>query len=265
PDVCISAGGFISVPLHFAAWFLGIPTWVHQQDVVVGLANRLMTPCARVITTSLEHQMKYFSKKKTKWLGNPVRVELLHGSREEAVRIFNLKKDIPVVFATGGGTGSLKVNQLIVEAVQHLKGFAQVIHLSGKERPQELVTRAVKIYDDYQVHQFFTHEMKHAYAVADIVISRGGFGSLTEIAALGKPAILIPKPGHQVENVRFLEKAGAAMLVDERTADGLYLAKVVRQILDDKVKQKQLAFNLHKMLPVAKKEDILSIIGRLVD
>ncbi|MFA6427463.1 MAG: UDP-N-acetylglucosamine--N-acetylmuramyl-(pentapeptide) pyrophosphoryl-undecaprenol N-acetylglucosamine transferase [Candidatus Magasanikbacteria bacterium] len=264
PDVCISAGGFISVPLHFAAWFLGIPTWIHQQDVRIGLANRLMSPCAKKITTSLDVLTKSFPKRKTQWIGNPVRRDVLEGDKAHAKKIFKLTSDAPVVFATGGGTGSLRVNQLIVEAMEHLKGYAQVIHLSGKERPQELVSRAEKLYDYYQVHQFFTDEMKHAYAVADIVISRGGFGTLTEIAALGKPAIIIPKPGHQVENVRFLEQAHAAVLVNERTSDGLYLGKQIRTLLQDEVLRKQLAHNLQKLLPRAEDAKILEIVEKLV-
>lgn len=266
PDLCISAGGFTSVPLHWAAWIFGVPTWVHQQDVRIGLANRMMAPCATIITTALENNLKDFSKKKTIWLGNPVRKEILMGGKERAFKNFNLKKDLPVVFATGGGTGSMRVNQLIVQSIQHLKGKAQVIHLSGKERPQELVTRAVELFSEYyQVHQFFTVEMKDAYAAADIVISRGGFGSITEMAALGKSAILIPKPGHQEENVKFLEQAGAVILVDERTADGNFLAKTIRELLEDNIKQKQLSHNLQKIMPLAKEDNILKLFSGLVN
>jgi len=264
PSVCISAGGFISVPLHWAAWFFGVPTWVHQQDVRVGLANKVMAPVAKVITTALEANLKDFSKRKTIWLGNPVRAEILTGTVSNARKRFNLQEKLPVIFATGGGTGSMRVNQLITQSVQHLKGFAQVIHLSGKERPQDLVERAVKHFDYYQVHQFFTKEMKDAYAAADIVISRGGFGTITEIATLGKPAILIPKPGHQEENVKFLEKAGAVILVNEKTADGNYLAKVIRELLQDEVKQKQLGLQLQKLMPLAKPEKVLEIIKQLI-
>jgi len=264
PDMCISAGGFISVPLHWAAWLFGVPAWIHNQDLYIGLANKLMSPFAKVITTALEKNLKDFSKKKTKWLGSPVRQDILQGSKKEALKLFKLNDLLPVVFATGGGTGSLRVNQLIVESVLHLKGHAQIIHLSGKERPQELVSRAVKLYDYYQAHQFFTEEMRHAYAVADIVISRGGFGTLTEIAALGKPAVIIPKPGHQVENVLLLEKAGAVIYVNEQTADGNYIAKVVKELLEDEVKRSQMSRALQKMLPVAKEKDVLDIIEKLV-
>ena len=150
-----------------------------------------------------------------------------------------------------------------MEAVGHLKDVCQVIHLSGKERPQELVERAVKHFDHYQVHQFFTKEMKEAYAVADIIISRGGFGTITEISALKKPAILIPKPGHQVDNVKFLEKAGAVILLDEDTTSGVVLAKIIKDLLEDKLKQKQMATQLNKMMPIAKKEDVIKILEKI--
>lgn len=265
PDVCISAGGFTSVPLHWAAWIFGVPTWVHQQDVKVGMANKMMASVATIITTALEINLKNFSKKKTIWLGNPVRQDILLGEKNRGFELFNLDKKIPVVFATGGGTGSMRVNQLIVQSIQHLKGKAQIVHLSGKERPQELVNRAVELFGDYyQVYQFFTDEMKDAYAVADIVISRGGFGSITEMAVLGKPAILIPKPGHQEENVKFLEQAGAVILVDERTSDGNFLAKTIRELLDDDIRKRQLSNNLQKIMPLAKAEHILKLFSGLV-
>ena len=256
PDLCISAGGFVSVPVHFAGWIYGAKTWVHQQDVVVGLANKLMFPIASIKTSALEKN-KFF------WLGNPVRQDILMGDKTRAKKLFNLKPNLPVVFALGGGTGSLKVNQLIVHAIQYLDGACQVIHLSGRERPQELVERAVQHFDYYQVHQFFTKEMADAYAVADLIIARGGFGTLTEIAAWGKPAIIIPKPGHQEDNVAFLEQAGAVILVDERTADGNALAHVIKDLLVDDIKRKQMAIAMQKLLPVADEKNIEEIVKKL--
>lgn len=263
PDICISAGGFISVPLHWASWFFGIPTWIHQQDIKVGLANKLMAPVAKTITTALEPSIKDFSKNKTKWLGNPVRADILKGDRNRGYERFGLKPDLPVIFATGGGTGSLRVNQLVVEASQHLRGIAQIIHLSGKERPHELTEKASSIYDWYHHYEFLSSEMGDAYAVADIVISRGGFGSITEIAALGKPAILIPKPGHQENNVKFLADAGAVLLVNEQTSDGNYLAKVIKELLKSKEQQNGMVKKLSESMPLAKAGDILEIVERL--
>ncbi|PIR02925.1 MAG: hypothetical protein COV60_03090 [Candidatus Magasanikbacteria bacterium CG11_big_fil_rev_8_21_14_0_20_43_7] len=264
PDVCISAGGFTSVPVHVVAWLLGIPTWIHQQDVGVSLSNRVLSPFATQITTALEVSVSQFSKKKTLWLGNPIRRDLFHGSKARAMKIFHLDPTLPIIFVTGGGTGSQRVNQLVVEAVQHLKTHAQVIHLTGRDRPQELVMRAVTHFDNYQIHQFFSDEMKDAYAVADLVISRAGFGTISEIAALGKPAILIPKPGHQEQNVRFLAKAHAVVVVDERTADGNYLAKKIRELLSNKSDMVRLGETIALLLPRAKDGDILKVFGTLV-
>lgn len=262
PDVCISAGGFVSVPVHLAAWFLGIPTWIHQQDVEVGLANKLMVPFARVITTSLSQITSRFPKRKTVWLGNPVRKEIFEGNKTRAKKLFNLSGKLPIVLVLGGGTGSLRVNQLIAEAIPHVHAHAEIIHLSGLERPQEMVVKTAELFPNYHVYQFLAEEMKDAYAVADIIVCRGGFGTLTEAAALEKSCIIIPKPGHQVENVRFLEQAGATILVNELTADGLYIAKKIRELLADPSTTRSLAHTMHEILKVASSEDILKICKR---
>lgn len=264
PDLCISAGGFISVPFHSAAWLVSVPTWIHQQDVKIGLANKLMAPSARKITTALKINQKKFSARKTEWLGNPIRAEILEGDRQVGIATFQLDSRLPVIFATGGGTGSLRVNQLMIEALPELHGVCQIIHLCGTERPHELVQKAAKSFPYYHVYDFLTHEMKDAYAVADIVISRGGFGTLTEVAALGKPAIIIPKPGHQEENVAFLEREGAIIFVDEATADGLHLAHTIKELLTNKVRRERLGSALHHLLPRAKGERVIEIVQELV-
>lgn len=264
PDICISAGGYISVPLHAAAWVLGVPTWVHQQDIDTGLANSLMVPLASQITTALESQTAQFPKRKVLWLGNPVRRILSQGNANRLRERFGIPAGEPVVFVTGGGTGSMKVNQMTTSAVQHLNGFAHVVHLSGLERPQELVERAQKFFSYYHTAQFFNAtEMADAYAAADVVVSRGGFGTITELAALKKCAILIPKPGHQEDNVKFLFEAHAAQFVDEQLSDGNFLAKTIRQLLEDQSGRKKMGEKLHSLLPQATEEKVMGIVKRL--
>jgi len=264
PDILISAGGYISVPLHIAGWFHSIPSWIHQQDVQVGLANKIMAPFAKVITTALEENVKNFKKSKTLWLGNPVRQDIYEGSVKKAQEIFRLKRDLPVVFATGGGTGSSKINQLIVEASQHLKNHAQIIHLTGKERLDTLARHAEKIIDNYQTYKFFTTEMKHAYAIADVVVSRGGFGTITELSALGKASILIPLPGHQEENVEFLGKAGAVIVMKQNLTDSYKLAKTIQELLTHKEIRDSMGNNLKKVLPTASKEVVWQILEKVL-
>lgn len=264
PDVCISAGGFVSVPLHIAAWLLGIPTWIHQQDVSVGLANKLMTPFATHISTALKQSVSMFPKKKSSWLGNPIRKEVFRGTKKDARVLFNLTLSLPVVFITGGGTGSMRVNQLITQALTHLEGLCQIIHLTGRERPQELIEPAARQFSFYHPYIFFAEQMADAYAIADIVISRGGFGTITEMAALKKASILVPKPGHQVENVIFLENADAVVLLPEQTSDGNHMAKVIKELLADKKGRQEMAERLHELLPPADDKKVLALFDVLV-
>ncbi len=265
PTLCISAGGFVSVPVHFAAWLLGIPTWIHQQDVQVSLANRLMKPFARKITTVLEVQTKLFSPKKTSWLGNPIRTEIFTGSKKVATKLFSITKNLPILLVTGGGTGSQKINQLLVESLPHLRGVCEVIHLTGRDRPQELVIRAAEIFKDYyHTTQFLTTEMKDVYAAADLIISRGGFGTITEIAAIKKPVIVIPKPGHQLENVQYFEKLGGLYSLDEREIDANYLGQMIKRLLSEPRTLTERANKLHSLLPPAKTEQIVGIVKELL-
>lgn len=264
PDVCISVGGFVSVPLHYAAALFRIPTWIHQQDIQVGLANRLMSVCAKVITVVTTEQKHSFSDKKTFVLGNPVRHELFSGSKQKAKELFGITSSLPVIFVTGGGTGSQAVNSFIVEALPQLEGECEVIHLSGKERSSELTQGAAALYPFYHTYPFFTFEMKHAYALCDIVVSRGGFGSLSELSALKKVAILIPKPGHQEQNVAFLKKSNAVITLDERTDNGLVLAQNIKELLHDSELRIRLAAHLHTLLPPARAEIIVEILQKVV-
>ena len=265
PELCISAGGYVSVPLHWAAWFLGIPTWIHQQDVQVSLANKLMKIPAHKITTVLEAQVPLFPKSKSSWLGNPVRTEIISGSQARAAQLFNLTPGLPVILVTGGGTGSQRLNQIIAEAVPHLKGICQIIHLTGKERSQEMALHAQNIFGEYyHVRDFLTSEMKDVYAAATIVICRGGFGTLSELAALKKCAIVVPKPGHQEENVKFFADKGAIKFVDENRADGNYLARLIKELLAKKEERSLLAHNLHALLPPAEPERIVEIVKKIL-
>ncbi|MBI5728526.1 MAG: UDP-N-acetylglucosamine--N-acetylmuramyl-(pentapeptide) pyrophosphoryl-undecaprenol N-acetylglucosamine transferase [Candidatus Magasanikbacteria bacterium] len=264
PDLCVSAGGYVSVPVHWAAWLLGVPTWIHQQDRRVGLANRLMAPFARVITTAWEEHGRVFSTKKTVWLGSPARSMIRRGRREAGRAFFHLDDQMPVVFVTGGGTGSERLNQLVIEAVPHLSQVCQIIHTTGPERPQEQITRAATYFPFYHAYKFLGAEMKDAYAVADLVVSRGGFGTLTELAAFPKAAIVIPKPGQQEENVFFLAKSRAVVMMDESTNSGYHLAAAIKELLRAPARRQVLAEKLQQIMPLAKTEALVKILDRLV-
>jgi UDP-N-acetylglucosamine--N-acetylmuramyl-(pentapeptide) pyrophosphoryl-undecaprenol N-acetylglucosamine transferase len=265
PSLLITAGGFVSVPLHFAAFTLGIPAWVHQQDFQSGLANKLMSYTAKKITTALRETEKYFPEKKTEWIGNPVR-DLTVANAIDSRRGFDIPEGAPVILAMGGGTGSDSINKLILQALPAWPREYHIIHLVGKSRSRELQENAVKVFPNYHVYQFLKEDMKDAYAIADLVIARAGFATITELAALGKPAILLPMSRtHQEVNTKLLSDHQAAIVMDERTADGLKLARTVIDLVASPETLKYLGERLHTILPSAKPQKVIDIIEQLVE
>ncbi|MCB9798219.1 UDP-N-acetylglucosamine--N-acetylmuramyl-(pentapeptide) pyrophosphoryl-undecaprenol N-acetylglucosamine transferase [Candidatus Nomurabacteria bacterium] len=263
PDMCITAGGYNSVPLHIIAWFFGIPCWVHQQDVKIGLANRIMAPLAKVVTVALEANVLKFPKKKVIHLGNPVRKGIYDGNRDMALQAFGLDKQLPLVLVTGGGTGSAKINELIVQALPHLQGVCQILHLTGKGKWGKFVDNAQKVFPFYHPVEFLSGDMKHALAAADVIVARGGFGTLTEIAALQKPSIIVPLPGHQVSNVVNLYEQGAVEMLDQELSDGNQLGGKIREILTIPEKRMGMTQRLVKHFRIAQDEEVMQVVQRL--
>lgn len=263
PDILITAGGFVSVPLHFAAFTLGIPAWVHQQDVQVGLANKLMSYTATKITTALRDSQAYFPEEKTEWIGNPVR-DLSVNNIDESRKKFNIPEGAPVILAMGGGTGSNSINKLVIEALPAWPRDWHIIHLVGRERPRELQENATSVFPNYHVYQFLKTEMKDAYAVADVVIARAGFASITELAALGKATILLPMSlTHQEINAKLLSDNKAAIVLDERTDSGLKLARIVMELIEFPETRDYLGKRLQTVLPPSSHKKVLEIIDSL--
>ncbi|OGH69147.1 MAG: hypothetical protein A3I29_00080 [Candidatus Magasanikbacteria bacterium RIFCSPLOWO2_02_FULL_44_11] len=264
PDLLISGGGFVSVPLHWAGWFLGIPSWVHQQDVRPGLANRLMFPAATKITTALQESAEHLPARKTEWLGNPVR-DLSVSDAALSRKKFSIPADAPVIFVLGGGTGSASINHLVVETLPFLPLEWHVIHLTGMTRPDDQTQETCKKFSHYHSFHFFSEEMKDAYAAADIVVARAGFGTLSELAAIKKPAVIIPLPNsHQEENARFFnEHKGVVALTHEETIP-TKLSATLKDLLTDLPKRLELVMKLNILLPTAQPERIIAIINKLI-
>jgi UDP-N-acetylglucosamine--N-acetylmuramyl-(pentapeptide) pyrophosphoryl-undecaprenol N-acetylglucosamine transferase len=264
PDVVITAGGFVSVPLHFAAFALGIPAWVHQQDAQVGLANKIMSYTAKKVTTALRDTQLFFSENKTEWLGNPVR-DLSVKNINESRNRFGIPVGVPVILAMGGGTGSSNINNLVMEALPKWPREWHIIHLVGRERPRDLQERATGVFTNYHVYPFLKEEMKDAYAIADVVITRAGFATITELAALGKPAIILPISGtHQDVNAKLLSDNQAAIVLNELTDNGLKLARIVADLMESDLNRLNLGKQLKKTLPPADPAKVVAIVDSLV-
>lgn len=231
PAVVVSAGGFVAVPVVWAAWCRRIPVHIHQMDIRPGLANKLAAPFASSASVAFEKSVRDFPKLKPIWTGNPIRSELFAGSRAEARRRFGLNDRLPTVLVLGGGTGATNLNRLVVGALPSLAGQAQVLHLTGQGKAMS-VDRPPATY--HQV-EFLTHEMRHAYAAADLVVSRAGMGALTEIAALGLPAVIVPmSASHQEENAAFFARETGAPVMDERQIQPAGFAAQLLLLLRDR-------------------------------
>lgn len=256
PDVVMTAGGFVSVPVHYAAWTLGIPSVVHQQDIIIGLANRLMSWVATRITVSVEAQLVQFNSKKVVLTGNPVRPSVLAGSREKGIELFRLDPERATIFVFGGGTGADTINHAVEQLVRECAGQFQIIHLTGSDRVQPRVTDQF-----YHPYPFFMGEMSHAYAAADVIVSRAGFNAISEIAAWGKPAILIPIHGsHQEANAEFIAHAGGAIVIDEFTLNSAQLFDQIRMLLTDENKYKNMSEKISHVFP----EDPIKSISNIL-
>ncbi|MFN8634426.1 MAG: UDP-N-acetylglucosamine--N-acetylmuramyl-(pentapeptide) pyrophosphoryl-undecaprenol N-acetylglucosamine transferase [Chloroflexota bacterium] len=247
PDVACGAGGFASVPPLAAAGLLRVPVLIHQQDVVPGLANRVLVPFARRITVALPDTVRAFPPGRTALRGNPVRRRVLAGRPEEAYRSLNLSPDAPLLLVTGGGTGALGLNKIVAAAATRLIERCQVLHLTGRGRGVDVPDLGPR----YQQREFLVEEMPHALAAASVVVSRAGMGTLSELAALAKPSIVVPMPGsHQEYNARAFARAGGAMVFDQGDLTPELLASTVRDLLDDPSRRTALGEALRGVMPL---------------
>ena len=227
PDIVFSKGGFVVVPVVFAANMLGIPVVIHESDLTPGLATRLAMPFAKTICTSFPETLKWVAKGKGALTGSPVRVSLYSGSRSEGLRLcgFNYLPAKPVILITGGSLGSVIINRNIFEILARLLKLFHVIHLCGKGNIKE------DSRPGYAPFEYAQEEMPHMLAAADIVISRAGANTIFELLALGKPNLLIPlsknaSRGDQILNAASFEKQGYSKVLqeEEMSADSLYEA-----------------------------------------
>lgn len=261
PDVAFGAGGFATVPPLLAARMLGVPIAIHQQDTSPGLANRILAPFAAQLTVAFPDTRLLFRTRNARVVGNPVRSTILAGDRERAHEAFRLSADLPIVLITGGGTGALRLNELAVEAATGLVDLCQIIHLTGAGR-----SPAPFEHRNYRRYEFLAEPMADALAATDLVVTRAGMSALSEVAALGKAAIIVPMPdSHQGANAAVFERHGAGVVRRESQLTGRELADEVRALLADAGRRSALGTAASRLLPRDAADSICSGIAALVD
>ncbi|WP_219514935.1 UDP-N-acetylglucosamine--N-acetylmuramyl-(pentapeptide) pyrophosphoryl-undecaprenol N-acetylglucosamine transferase [Nonomuraea ceibae] len=246
PDVVLSTGGYVAVPIGVAAKLIRRPLVMHEQTTVVGLANRILSRLATRIALSHESSLDYLpasARSKAVVTGNPVRPELLQGNRAAAYDLFGLTFEVPLIYVTGGAQGSKQINTLIAELLPRLLPHAQVVHQCGPAWIEQM--RAVELppalADRYHPVPYVGSELPDLYAAADVVIARSGAGTVSELTAIGKPSVLIPLiptgGDEQRKNAAYLMSSGAgrALLEPHPTADDL-LAELMPLLTDPELR-----------------------------
>jgi UDP-N-acetylglucosamine--N-acetylmuramyl-(pentapeptide) pyrophosphoryl-undecaprenol N-acetylglucosamine transferase len=246
PRVAFAAGGFASVPPIVGARLAGARIAIHQQDVRPGLANRLLTPMASRVTLAMPQTRLRFLAGRQRVTGNPVRHELLTADPRLAIDRLGLEPGVPLVVATGGGTGALSLNRLVAGAAPRLVPACQVLHLTGRGRSVPSRTASPR----YRQCDFLVDDLPHALAAASVVITRAGMGMLSELAALARAALVVPLPGsHQWDNARAFQGLGAIECVDQDSLTPRQLADLVLALLDDQPRRCRLGAALAASMP----------------
>jgi UDP-N-acetylglucosamine--N-acetylmuramyl-(pentapeptide) pyrophosphoryl-undecaprenol N-acetylglucosamine transferase len=264
PNVAIGTGGFASGPLLQAANFLNIPTVIQEQNSYPGITNKLLSKKANKICVAYENLERFFPKQKMILTGNPVRQDLISVSekRNEALSYFNLDASKKTLLVIGGSLGSRRINQLIAKEIDWLLSLnIQIIWQCGK-----LYFEEYKHFSDAENVQVvsFIDRMDFVYAVADVVISRSGASSVSELCIVGKPVIFIPSPNvaedHQTKNASAIVDKQGAILLKESQLDNEFRI-TFETLINDKEKQDFLSKNIKQLaLPNATKQIVDEIV-----
>ncbi|MCR5744062.1 MAG: undecaprenyldiphospho-muramoylpentapeptide beta-N-acetylglucosaminyltransferase [Lachnospiraceae bacterium] len=236
PDVVFSKGGFVAVPVVWAAAGCHIPVVIHESDMSPGLANKLCIKKAYKICANFPEALSNLPTDKSVVTGTPIREELLHGSREAGLSFCGFAGDKPVLMMMGGSTGAKVVNSALREALPRLLETFDVIHLCGKGN----LDSSLQGVRGYAQFEYISDELKDLFAAADIMLSRAGANSICEILALKKPNVLVPlsasvSRGDQILNAESFRKQGFSYVLPEEKMNADSLIEAIRHVYDNRV------------------------------
>jgi UDP-N-acetylglucosamine--N-acetylmuramyl-(pentapeptide) pyrophosphoryl-undecaprenol N-acetylglucosamine transferase len=266
PDIAIGTGGFASGPTLIMASRKGIPTLIQEQNSFPGITNKYLAKKALKICVAYDNLERFFPVSKMIKTGNPVRQDLLniHTKVNESQEFFQLDKSKKTILILGGSLGAKKINQLVEINLAFLKKHdVQIIWQCGKLYFEEY--KKYNSQENVQVYQFI-NRMDLAYAAANIIISRAGASSVSELCIVGKPVIFIPSPNvaedHQTRNARAIVDKHGAILLKEEELDTFPI--VFETLVKDKGKQEQLSENIKELALPKATTDIVNEIEKLL-
>ncbi len=253
PQLVVGVGGYASGPVLYAAQNKGIPTLLQEQNSYAGLTNKLLAKKAAKICVAYPDMERFFPKEKLKLTGNPVRKDLLDlaGKREQGIEVFGLDPNRKTVFVLGGSLGARTLNQAMLKHMGDLeKEGYQVLWQSGKFYFKDMEVALEKAGLTHIHLREFIREMDLAYAAADVIVSRAGALSVSELCLVGKPVIFIPSPNvaedHQTKNANACVKQGAAVLLADADAVGKF-KEYIDDLLQHEDKAQSLATAIKKL------------------
>lgn len=266
PDVAIGTGGFASGPLLRMAASAGIPCVLQEQNSFAGITNKLLAGKAEKICVAYDGMERFFPKEKIVKTGNPIRMDLvdLKSTTKEAIDFFGLDESKKTVLILGGSLGARRINQLIEKELHFFEAMGlQVLWQCGK-----------LYYDEYKKHESgsvkvlaFVNRMDLAYTAGDVIISRAGAGSVSELCLVGKPVIFIPSPNvaedHQTQNAKALAAKDAAIMLKEDELDSTF-ENAFSGLLDSEEMQLKLGINIKKLAMPKATENIVDEIEKLL-
>lgn len=249
PDVAVGVGGYASGPLLYAASLKNIPCLIQEQNSYPGITNKILAKRVQKICVAYDGMEKYFPKEKILLTGNPVRENVLkiEGKRQEAFSFFRLNLEKKTILVVGGSQGARSINRSILAGLNEIRhADVQVVWQTGKlfyDEAQNAVSSArmenVRVFD-------FISQMDFAYAAADLIVSRAGASTVSEILLVGKPSVMVPLPtaaeDHQTKNIEAMVRKNAALMVRDADASAQLVATALATLRDEQL-LKSLASN----------------------
>ena len=268
PNVVCSFGGYSSVPVIISAWLLGIPSITHEQTTVAGLSNKINSLFVNKVAITFPQSAKFFPPQKTILTGNPIRQSIFQTNHP----LYNFPKKQPLIYITGGNQGAQIINQNVRKILPQLLSQYNIIHQCGQNNYQELKKQAEKLPTALKKNYFlvpYVNDQSIGWALsADLVIGRSGANTVLELAALGKPAILIPIPwsahNEQTINGRFLVKNGGAIILPQKKLNPSSLMKNIKKVINNLNSYQKKAKKLQKHIKLDAAATLIKEIYRLL-
>ena len=273
PDVVLSFGGYVAVPVVVVSWFLRIPIVTHEQTLAPGLANKIISFFSKKICIAWKQEQSFFPAKKTIYTGNPLRNEIFQTIRSLPLPVTTR----PLIYITGGNQESHSLNEIVEKALDRLLAKYTVVHQCGNafefkdyERLLKLrETLPEKVKNHYHLYQFITEEyIGWLLKKTDLVVGRAGANMVSELIALAKVAILIPLPwageNEQIKNARLLEKQGAAKVIEQKDLTPEVLTETIVDVLKQHAAYSKNLNTLKYLVPLNAAENIIRVVESVV-